>query len=323
MPDISISNDTSICNNSSVKLFVTGGNSYSWSPSSSLDNPVSPAPVASPLANTLYKVIVTDAYSCSYQDSVNISIKPPAVFTVSPDATVCTLTPKQLMAAGGDTYLWSPSDGLNQINIPNPVATPDATTVYSVTIRESVCNETATLSTTLTALPLPSVHATSSNDLTCSLGSSQLNASGAESYTWSPTSGLNNSNVSNPVASPASTTLYHVTGKDNNGCTSSDTVTVKADYSMNALYLLPNSFTPNGDGLNDCFGVKYWGVITDLNFTIYNRFGKRVFYTNDASKCWDGTYKQQPQDADIFVYTITAKTACGIVNRKGSVTLIR
>ena len=323
VPDITISNDTSICNSSSVKLFVAGGRSYLWSPSSSLDNPVSSAPVASPLINTLYKVTVTDANSCSFQDSVNISIKPLAVFTVSPDASVCTLTPKQLIAAGGDTYIWSPSDGLNQINIPNPIATPDATTVYSVTIVESVCNQTATLSTTLTALPLPSVHATSSNDLTCSLGSSQLNVSGAESYTWSPSSGLNDNNVPNPVATPVTTTLYHVSGKDNNGCTGSDTVTVKTDYNMNALYLLPNSFTPNGDGLNDCFGIKYWGMVSDLEFSIYNRFGQKVFYTNNAANCWDGTYRQQPQDADVFIYTITAKTACGLVNRKGSVTLIR
>ncbi|MDQ2863475.1 MAG: gliding motility-associated C-terminal domain-containing protein, partial [Bacteroidota bacterium] len=76
---------------------------------------------------------------------------------------------------------------------------------------------------------------------------------------------------------PANTTSYTVVGKGANGCINSSTVTVKADYNMNALYLLPNSFTPNGDGVNDCFGIKYWGIVKELNFSIYNRFGERVF----------------------------------------------
>ena len=134
---------------------------------------------------------------------------------------------------------------------------------------------------------------------------------------------MNNSNIANPIASPSTTTLYKVVGKDNNGCINSDTVTVKADFNMNALYLLPNSFTPNGDGINDCFGIKYWGVVQDLDFRIYNRFGNMVFHTTDPNVCWDGTYKQQPQNSNVFVYVISAKTACGIVNRKGTITLLK
>lgn len=320
---ITKSNDTTICSMASVRIFANGGVSYLWSPASSLDNFTSPDPIASPTATTLYKVAIKDIYSCDYEDSVKVSVRNAAVFTVSPDVSVCSGSSKQLVASGGDTYTWSPSVGLDNPNISNPTATPGASTTYTVTIQENTCNETGTLSTNVTVLPLPDVNATSSNDLTCSLGSSQLEATGATNYIWSPATGLNNSNISNPVATPSNTTVYKVIGKDNNGCTNSDTVTVKADFSMNALYLLPNSFTPNGDGINDCFGIKYWGVVQELDFSIYNRFGERVFHTSNPATCWDGTYKQILQDANVFVYVISAKTACGVINRKGTVALLR
>ena len=323
VPFITKSNDTMICNQASVRIFATGGSSYLWSPASSLDDPASASPTASPGATTLYKVTITDIRSCNYKDSVKVSIRAVAMFAASPDGSVCSGTPKQLQSSGGDSYLWSPANGLDDPNINNPVATPGVSVTYTVTIHENTCNETGVLTTKLTVLPLPDIQASSSNDLTCSLGSSQLTATGATNYTWTPLTGLNNGIIANPVATPAGTTLYKVTGKDTDGCFGSDTVTVKVDFDMKALYLLPNSFTPNNDGINDCFGVKYWGIVNDLDFSIYNRFGEKVFHTNDSRICWDGRYKQKLQDANVFVYTIKAKTACGYVERKGIVTLIR
>ena len=127
-------------------------------------------------------------------------------------------------------------------------------------------------------------------------------------YSWTPAPGLNNSSIANPIATPGISTLYKVIGEDINGCLGSDTVTVKVDFNMKALYLLPNSFTPNNDGLNDCFGIKYWGVVQELDFSIYNRYGEKVFHTNEAGICWDGRYKQKLQDQNIFVCVIKAKT---------------
>ena len=323
IPIITKSNDTSICNHTSVQIFVTGGIAYLWSPASTLDNPTIATPIASPLTTTTYTVKITDNFSCYYFDSVKISILPAAIFTITPDSAVCIGTSIKLIASGGDSYIWEPANGLDNPAISNPIATPDATTTYTVTIHENTCNQTGILTTIITVFPLPDVKASSSNDLSCSNGSSQLNATGASIYTWSPSGGLNNINIPDPIATPGNTTLYTVTGKDPNGCINTDTVTVKTDFYMNALYLMANSFTPNRDGINDCFGIKYWGVIQDLDFSIYNRFGERVFHTADPGTCWDGTYHQLMQDADVFVYVIKAKTACGKIEKKGTVTLIR
>lgn len=322
-PTITKSNDTTICNSQSVQLYASGGINYIWSPAATLNNPNIPNPVASPSSTTSYAVTVTGTNGCNKTESVLVKVNPLPVFSISPNSSVCLKSGEQLIASGGDTYSWLPAAGLNDPNISNPIATPDASITYTVTIHDKTCNITGILTTDITVLPLPSISASSANEITCSIGSSQLNATGAISYTWSPSTGLNNGDISNPLASPANTTLYTVTGKDINGCTNTDTVSVIVDFSKDALYLMPNSFTPNGDGINDCFGIKYWGEVQNLDFSIYNRFGQRVFYTNDVTKCWDGTCNQQLQQPDVFVYVIRAKTACGIVNRKGTVTLLR
>jgi gliding motility-associated-like protein len=88
-------------------------------------------------------------------------------------------------------------------------------------------------------------------------------------------------------------------------------------------YLVPNAFTPNGDGRNDCFGVSTWGAVTDFEFSIFSRWGERVFYTKDPRQCWDGRFKGEDQSSNVFVYQIRAKGICGDIYRKGTVVLIR
>src|SRR5665647_275988 len=207
VPFITQSNDTTICNKASVKIFVAGGSSYLWSPASTLDNPSSSTPVASPLSTTIYHVLITDIQSCVYNDSVKISVRDAAIFSVSPDSSVCTNTSRQLTASGGSSYTWSPVSFLDNPNISNPIATPDTSIIYSVTIKENVCNESAVLFTRLPVLPLPNVQANKSNDITCEVPSSHLSASGAQNYIWTPAASLNNAGVDNPIATPTATTI--------------------------------------------------------------------------------------------------------------------
>lgn len=320
---ISTSNDTTVCNNSSTKIFASGGTSYQWSPASFLDNAASANPVASPTSTTVFHVSITDSYSCVYRDSVKISVREPRAFSISPDNSVCANTSRQLNAYGGDSYEWSPSTSLNDPLISDPVATPDSTITYSVIIKDTTCSQTDTLSTRITVLRLPDIIATHANDIDCSFSSSKLNASGGNSYTWTPASSLDNSGSANPIAFPTATTVYTVTGKNEDGCSNSDTVTVKVDFNGKMIFGLPNAFTPNGDGLNDCFGVEPWGRLSQLDFSIYNRWGQRIFHTSDPHSCWDGNYNGNPEQAGVFVYMIKAKTACGNIDKKGTVTLVR
>ena len=322
LPVVTKSNDTSICKGSGVQLLAGGGVSYVWSPATSLSNSKIANPVAKPASSTNYTVKVTSPERCSSSDSIRVAVKPVAAITKSNDTTVCDQNSVRLSVSGGVSYSWSPSSGLDNPTSPSPIASPLSTTVYYVAITDAqACTYNDSIKVTLASLP--DVQVSKLNNVDCMLPLTQLLASGAQDYSWTPVAGLNNPNISNPIASPIVSTDYTVIGKDINGCTDSATISVKVDFSGTNLYGLPNAFTPNGDGLNDCFGIKYWGRVTELSFSIYNRFGEKVFYTNNASICWDGTYKGDPQNAGVYVYMVKAITDCGNIDGKGTVTLLR
>jgi len=177
---------------------------------------------------------------------------------------------------------------------------------------------------TLQVNDLPRIQLTKSNDIGCMLGTAKLNATGGATYRWTPQSGLTNAFINNPTASPSVTTTYKVTIESSEGCKAEDSLEVKViQGDPQNGYLVPNSFTPNNDGKNDCFGVPYWGAVTNFNFSVYNRYGELVFHTADVSRCWDGSTRGKPQQPGVFVYWIKASTNCGPVVRKGTVTLLR
>jgi gliding motility-associated-like protein len=255
------------------------------------------------------------------QDSVKITVDKSATVS-SGNESVCPGKSVQLNATGAVNYIWTPASGLSSTSIPNPFASPVITTEYYVT-GTSTNNCTAKDTVLVTVNPLPNVIASKSNDIGCASDKSTLNATGAQSYSWTPANNLSNPLIANPVASPADTTKYIVTGTDVHGCVNKDSVTINVTKTGQSLYLMPTAFTPNGDGINDCYGIRYWGAIQQLDFSIYNRWGERIFHTKSPSECWNGIYKGVKQDSGVFVYVVKAVTNCGIANRKGTLALIR
>ena len=322
-PTVTITDDKFVCENTPVQLLATGGASYSWSPSVGLNNATIANPVATASVNTKYIVTVSSSQGCTAKDSVLLTVRKPGQFTVTPSSGVCINKTMQLTAGGGDLYAWTPSGTLSNPAIANPVASPLQTTIYSVTIQDTVCLLANTLSTTLTVNPLPTIQVTKSNDIDCSSSNSQLLATGGVQYVWDTDPTLDNLNIRNPLASPTVATVYKVTGTDANGCINRDSIQVEVTTNNKSNYLMPSAFTPNKDGLNDCFGIKYWGAIRELDFSIYNRWGQLVFKTKNPGGCWDGTVDGVPQDPDVFVYVIKAKTGCGDIFRKGTFSLIK
>ncbi len=263
--------------------------------------------------------------TCIADDSVLITVKPKPAFAINPSAAgVCLGDSLLLTASGGDVYQWSPS---NLVSSPDSSVTwihPLAATTYKVIITSPACNVTDSLFSTVNIKPKPVVSVTKSNDVDCVLGLAKLTATGGVQYNWSPASSLNYPYISHPSATPAETTTYHVYAKGDNGCTTEDSIQVKVIVGEAANgYLMPSAFTPNGDGINDCFGVKTWGYVTNLDFSAYNRWGNLIFHSNNSSKCWDGTYNGVRQPSGTYVYQVSAKTICGNVYRKGTVVLIR
>lgn len=257
------------------------------------------------------------------KDSVKISIAPAPNVTTIADVTVCKNIPTELTSTGAIQYSWMPTTGLSSPSVPNPVATPAETTEYIVTgTNAEGC--TAQDAVTVFIKQLPEITVSKSNDIGCGVSNAQLLASGADIYAWSPAAGLNDSHVANPVANPASTTIYSVTGSSaTTQCTSTESITVLVKDSSKPIPFIANTFTPNDDGLNDCFKVNHFKTIKVVDITIYNRYGNLVFHTKDPAQCWDGTYKGQPADQGLYVYYIKVFNDCGEEIRKGNVLLLK
>jgi gliding motility-associated-like protein len=172
--------------------------------------------------------------------------------------------------------------------------------------------------------PLPNVNA--GPDLITCLGFPvKLNVTGASSYVWSPSLGLDDATKQNPVATLDTTTTFVVQGtNDSTGCIASDTIVVNVNTKGILSFQVPNAFTPNGDGRNDCFGIRNWGGdIMVEEFKIYNRWGQLLFSTKNSADCWDGTFKGAKQDPGGYPYIIKATSPCGNIIRTGVVLLIR
>ena len=132
----------------------------------------------------------------------------------------------------------------------------------------------------------------------------QLQATGGAVYEWSPITGLNNPFIGNPVTVLRNDITYTVKVTDINGCFALDDIFVKV-YANNDV-LVPNSFTPNGDGLNDILKPLGFGLKKIEYFKIFNRYGQLVFETNILDKGWDGTFKGKLQPLGAYTFMVKA-----------------
>ncbi|WP_207431988.1 gliding motility-associated C-terminal domain-containing protein [Sabulibacter ruber] len=148
---------------------------------------------------------------------------------------------------------------------------------------------------------IPAATANAGQDQNIVLGQfAELSASGGLTYRWSPSTGLSNTQISNPVAKPVQTTTYTVTVTTQDGCTSSDQVTITVLQPI----AVPNGFTPNGDGINDGWEVPNLKSYPNCQVEIFNRWGNRVFESKGYEKPWDGRMNGQPLPAATYYYII-------------------
>ena len=169
--------------------------------------------------------------------------------------------------------------------------------------------------------PLPVISLTKSNDINCLTGQAKLLATGGIKYEWQPAAGLQNIDIPNPVVRPSQPTTYSVKVSSSKNCSAIKSISV--NVSKEGKYELYNSFTPNNDGINDCFGIRHMLNISSLDFSIYDRWGDRVFYTKNASQCWDGNFNGQKQETGTYIYILKGSGTCGLLNKKGTVLLVR
>jgi len=281
--------------------------------------------------NTYTLLSITDKYGCTRSSNfnsstatINVIPSPNISFGALPsvcenDSPFAITQATETSGIQGSGFFLGSAVTVSGIFNPSLVAPGNYPIVYEFTATNG-CTDSSVQQ--IIVKPTPAANA-GPDLLGCINSSIQLNASGGISYQWSPPTGLSNPAVADPVVTLNTTTSYIVTVTNAEGCIAYDSLTVTISPLGKAAYKVPNAFTPNGDGKNDCFGLSHWGGIELKEFSIYNRWGQRVFFTKNPSICWDGTFKGIPQDSGGFIYIIHAITPCGDINLKGTIFLIR
>lgn len=320
---LNLKSDTTICLTDTATLTPqSDGLHYLWTPDNTIINNTSKIAQVIPVENTSYQV-VSSIGKCSATANIRVHVVPYPQANAGNDTTICFPRSYQLHATGGSIYNWLPAAFLNNSKIANPVSTPQESITYTVQVNDVLgCPKPTYDDVVITVEKI--VADAGPRDTSIVINQPlQLNGTGAKYYFWSPPNGLNNTNIYNPVALLNESQKYVLLVKSDAGCASTDTIDVTV-YKVKPDLYVPDAFTPNGDGKNDVFRPIPIGMKKLNYFKVYNRLGQLVFSTNVQKRGWDGTFKSQPQDADVFVWIAEGVDYLGkVIFKKGRVTLIR
>jgi gliding motility-associated-like protein len=283
--------------------------------------------------------VSVDTASCRIQvaDTVRMKVlaeKAPSVAVTASTDTICEGSPATFTATivnegRGASYQWMingvKTGGSSKTFLTKELKAGDS--VWLVLTTKTACIPNHQLQSNIIAMqvkPSPGVTILSRDTSVMNGSVVQLSAATTGNpvmFGWKPeallTSPRSFTTFSKPLTTGAYKFLFQATGS--NGCISTEEVTVSV---LQTLYM-PNSFTPNGDGINEVFRVPPGSAFQLEEFSIFDRWGNRVFATRDITKGWDGKYKNEMPPGP-YVYLITGKDLYGkeaVI--KGTVALIR
>jgi gliding motility-associated-like protein len=320
-----------LCKNETTRLNALQADSVRWSPATYLSSPVDMAPTCTATASIVYTVTAYNSLGCSSSQQVPVKVIDRVTVALSPDTTVCPGSQVQLRVSAidssiaGVSYTWSQTTDLDNGGISTPTAqmhtqtetfqvitrsggcTPDTSMVMvKVTLAASV-KVTGTVTTTPHAeIPLAVV----SGDLT--------------SYEWTAKDSLVCKDCRSTTLIPLSTQVVYLNGTNQYGCPASDSVMINVLQCDPASIFVPNTFTPNGDGLHDILYFHSRTLAQLESFRVFDRWGSMVYEGKSVSEGWDGTISGSVAEQGVYIYTVTGKCDSGYdVQASGTVTLIR
>jgi len=230
-------------------------------------------------------------------------------------------------SAGASTYLWVSSDGQSSTNtVPSFVYNrPGTYTLKQYIFNSNSCNLIDSAIRTIQVFSPPTAGFTYSPNPSQDNTPTRFNRAASPdvvSWLWDFGDG-DTSRQPNPIHQYTAPGTYDVCQVVANaqGCT--DTLCMPVEALITIINDLPSAFTPNGDGVNDIFMVRGFGI-SKMTLRVYNRQGLLVFESRTPSIGWDGTYKGVPQPMDAYAWTLDVEYFTGEkVRKKGDVTLIR
>ncbi len=332
-PTVNAGTDTSFCRFKTVTLQPSGALSYVWATNTTLSCTNCANPVAKPDSTTNYYVSGTDVFGCAASDSIKLTVIQPVTVKLSvTNDTLCLGSSIQLNASGAQIYNWQPSTGLSSTTIANPIASPSATTLYTViglSDGKDCFADTAQVSILVAPIPYFNIEDTF---VSINVGSSyQIKTTSSPDvvrWMWIPPAGLSCNNCAAPLITPKANINYNVQVSNVFGCTSTDNVRFEV-LCNGANVFIPNTFSPNGDAKNEYFYPRGKGLFNIKSMRIFNRWGALVFVKSNfapesETEGWDGKLNGVLQPSDVYVYVIDVLCENGtVLSYKGNVTLVR
>ncbi|RFS19138.1 gliding motility-associated C-terminal domain-containing protein [Chitinophaga silvatica] len=304
-PDISLSRDTSICPDQSIMLTVnSNGGRIQWQTGENSNSIVVNKP------GNYWVAVSRD--NCVVRDTVNVRMKPILALDLGPDRNICPGGSVTIDATNPDalSYLWNDGD-------PNPIKTITTPGKYKLAVMDKYCQRVYMDSINVNVTGLPKINL--GNDTTLCKGETLLlraEGGGISAVRW-------DNGSTSPSLTVTNGGTYTVTVFNDCG-SATDAITV-AFIECEPKPVVPNAFSPNGDGRNDVFRPVVRGQMYDYELRIFNRWGEMIFITSDNKKGWDGKYKGTPVDVGAYVWWLTYKKVPGGPTNvlKGEVTVIR
>lgn len=318
-----------ICLGASTPLQATGALHYTWTPATGLSAADTDAPIAYPTTSTTYTVKGADDLGCTGSHSVTVKVVQPVTLQLPPTASICAGNTLQLQASGAELYNWIfTTTGLSSTTIPDPVASPAATTVYTVRGSDSYHCFSDTAEINVTVHPLPAVNAGIDHEVLpgTPVQLSPVYSNDVIRWNWSPAQYLSCASCATPVSNPMAQTMYRLTVWNQHNCQATDSLLIKMICEESRV-AIPNAFSPNNDGVNDLWTIK--GISLVKHLLVFNRWGQKVFersnfIASDRASCWDGTFKGYHAPPGTYVYFVEMECPTGgVFTRKGTVVLTR
>ena len=300
--------EVAVCSGNSTRLQASGGIAYEWiGNTAGLNSVTVPDPVATPSTSTTYTVVAHGENQCfSDTAAVYVKVNPTPFVNLGNDTTICEGQTTILKAfTANATYVWQDGSTL-------PDYTVSKAGRYVVLVNLDNCSASDTINIMQKAIPY------------FTLGPDSSICSG-EAYVLTPSLNteadlLWQNGSTAPSFAVTHEGMYALTASNKCG-SHTDSVTITKGV---CNILMPTGFTPNNDGLNDVFRVKYPFSVTRFHFQVTSRWGQKVFETSNIHDGWDGTYKGEPALEGVYVWVISFIDVNGKNQQlMGTVTLIR
>ncbi|MEH3114665.1 gliding motility-associated C-terminal domain-containing protein [Pedobacter terrae] len=302
LPVAEAHNPGPFCVGNTIQLYASGGTSYSWSgPNGYSSTAQNPTIINATKAMEGEYMVTVNSNGCSSSAPTNVKIDDPiSISTNVQTISICEGKSVQLTASGGTEYFWSPASGLSDHRSANPIAAPTETTTYTVKVTQGACSKTAQITVNVDK----NVSADAGADQEIVNGQKiTLNGkvSGDVTYLWTPANYLDDPTKLNPIATPPHDITYTLQATSKLGCSnSSDQINI----TVYPKVVIPNTFSPNGDNVNDTWNIPAAGLFPNPKVKIINRYGNVVYQSTGPFKPWDGKMNGKELPSAVYYYSV-------------------